>query len=67
MTATQFYSTCVAIWGDGWVRGGMQCFKVNERTLRGWAHGRDEIPPGIVDEISAAALEKIARLTELTQ
>lgn len=67
MTATQFYSACVALWGDSWIRNAADTLKVSERTIRAWAHDRDEIPAGVVYEIRAAALEKIQRLTELTQ
>ena len=67
MTPAQFYSACVALWGEHWARNACNRFKVGDRTIRAWAQGRDPIPAGVVGEIRAAALEKIQRLTELTQ
>jgi hypothetical protein len=42
----------VALWGDRWLSPLARAVRVDERTVRAWARGRRDPPPGVLRELA---------------
>ena len=43
----------LALWGERWLAPMARAVRVDERTVRSWARGRREVPPGVLHELAA--------------
>ena len=41
----------LALWGERWLAPMARAVRVDERTVRSWARGRREVPPGVWREL----------------
>jgi hypothetical protein len=41
----------LALWGERWLAPMARAVRVDERTVRSWARGRREVPPGVLHEL----------------
>lgn len=56
-----------ALWGSRWQTDMAEALKVASRTVRRWASGETDIPPGVWAELTGLMQQRAARLEELTR
>ena len=42
----------LALWGERWLAPMARAVRVDERTVRSWARGRRDPPPGVLRELT---------------
>ena len=65
MTKERLAEVGIALHGEIWKRSLAADLNVAVRTLERWADGSDDIPPGVVADLSKLVDDKIAALDAL--
>lgn len=65
MTANLLHDTGRALYGDRWQSALARDLGVSDRTVRYWASGAHDVPPGVWTELLELAQERAQRLDDL--
>lgn len=64
MTPETLEAICTVFYGEGWKPKLAAALEVNERTVRRWATGQNEIPEWVSEQLPACAQKRIEEIND---